>query len=341
MVALSSKAYLFDPRPEYPLVTTAKRYWDASSPAYNDPDALTLIFAHGTGYHKEQWEPTIEELYNLLGQGALKIKEVWSLDAPNHGDAAIANEKTLQYGYEPIFGWEEYARSIFAFLTGLGTGIDVDFSKRRLVAVGHSMGANALTLALTYGPTLKYEALVLVELMSLSPKFGAKTSETLEKGGMARRDIWASKEEAYQLLKARRAFKVWDDRVLRIFTETGLRDLPTLEYPEGQGVTLKCTKKQETACYRDRLGPFGPLRVIGTFAKRMPVHMLYGEINDYLPQAVKDDVVENDVGGIQNLASFRRIPAAGHLAPQMNPRGVAQGIYEALSQPSNTQGAKL
>ena len=43
-----------------------------------------------------------------------------------------------------IVGWEEYARTLHAFLTGLGTGVDVDFSTRRLVGIGHSMGAVCL-----------------------------------------------------------------------------------------------------------------------------------------------------------------------------------------------------
>ena len=43
-----------------------------------------------------------------------------------------------------IVGWEEYARSVHSFLTGLGAGIPVDFSKRNLVGVGHSMGGVAL-----------------------------------------------------------------------------------------------------------------------------------------------------------------------------------------------------
>lgn len=46
-------------------------------------------------------------------------------------------------------GWEEYARSIHALLTGLGTGIpsSIDFASRTLVGVGHSMGAIALQVS--------------------------------------------------------------------------------------------------------------------------------------------------------------------------------------------------
>lgn len=101
MRKLVSKSYVYDPRPNYPLLITAKRYWipDAS---YNN-DALTLIFAHGTGFHKELWEPTIDDLQELLlSRGGVNVREIWSIDAPNHGDAAILNENTLSWGYENI-----------------------------------------------------------------------------------------------------------------------------------------------------------------------------------------------------------------------------------------------
>ena len=40
--------------------------------------------------------------------------------------------------------WEDNARLIHAFLSGLGTGVDVDFRKHRIIGIGHSMGANSL-----------------------------------------------------------------------------------------------------------------------------------------------------------------------------------------------------
>jgi len=44
-----------------------------------------------------------------------------------------------------------------------------------------------------------------------------KLSQTLIDGAVNRRDIWPSSEEAYKVLKARPAWKAWDDRVLKIF----------------------------------------------------------------------------------------------------------------------------
>lgn len=179
MPPLSSKSYTFDPRPDCPFLVTANRYRLPSSPRIPGPGALTLVLAHGTGFSKEHWEPTIEHLYHLIGSTTSEIREVWSIDAPNHGDAAVLNEETLQWGYQPIctcppahaslralivcptqyrirrpasprrtVSWEEYARSIHALLRGLGTGVDADFSAHNLVAIGHSMGAISLSVAL-------------------------------------------------------------------------------------------------------------------------------------------------------------------------------------------------
>ncbi|KAF8056928.1 Alpha/beta hydrolase fold-1 [Lyophyllum atratum] len=332
----SSRSYTFDPRPSYPLVITAKRCWKPDSPYLNDPSAITLIFTHGTGFHKEQWEPSMDDLWALLGgnNDTVKVREMWAIDAPNHSDAAILNEEVLQYGYDQVFAWEEYSRSIHAFLTGFGTGVDVDFSTRRLVGIGHSMGGSCLLMSYGYSPAIRFESLILCELMSMNNKFAEKPPNMLERGSVNRRDIWPSREEAYKALKSRPAWKVWDDRVLRIFVNDGMRPLPTADYPDKtEGVTLKCSRKQESACYRDPQGMERAYRLLGPVAKRVPVHMIFGAINDYIPQQVKDDLVTNAAGGLENLASFSRVEGAGHLIVQMNPQGVAQKIYDALARP--------
>ena len=78
--SLQCESFTFDPRPRYPLVSTVKRYYvdDIYS---DDLEAVTVVLAHGTGFHKESWEPTIEELNSILlsdakrGRQKLKIRE--------------------------------------------------------------------------------------------------------------------------------------------------------------------------------------------------------------------------------------------------------------------------
>jgi len=104
-VGFYTKSHVFDPRPAYPLVSTVKRYWKPDSPYLNDPEALTLVFAHGTGFHKEHWEPVIDDLQAILGKGAkTRIREIWSIDCPNHGDAAHLNEDALKFGLQHVCG---------------------------------------------------------------------------------------------------------------------------------------------------------------------------------------------------------------------------------------------
>ncbi|KAF5372547.1 hypothetical protein D9758_005199 [Tetrapyrgos nigripes] len=342
MTIIQSESFIFDPRPFIPLVTTVKRYWGPSTTLNDDnPTALTLIFAHGTGFHKEHWEPSIEDLYDIVEQQSnpasrLRIREVWSIDAPNHGDAAVLNEGVLQWSYEPIFRWDDYGRMIHAFLAGLGKGVNADFRGHNLVGIGHSMGAISMLLSLNYFPSLTFQSIILIEPMTMSQSNSVGPSNFLAEGAAKRRDTWASKEEAYKSFKSRKAWAGWDDRVLRIYVECGLRELPTGEYPdkEQKGVTLKCTRRQETASYRDTHGFSIIYRDFATYCKRVPIH---SDTNDpspthpNSPSQVKQDVNDNAVGGVHNFASFSRVEGAGHLAPQTHPRGVAERIYEALT----------
>ncbi|KAF8958329.1 hypothetical protein BDZ97DRAFT_1842168 [Flammula alnicola] len=198
----STKSYVFDPRPSYPLLSVVKRYWKPQSAYLNDPEALTLIFAHATGFHKEQWEPVIDDLQAIIDKGAgkTKIREIWTIDAPNHGDSAELNEETLKLGY----GRFVLCRSIHLFLSGLGSGVDVDFTGHKLVAIGHSMGA---ALSMGYYPKINFTSFILCEVMIMSAKFGIAAANMLVQGAEKRRDIWPSKEEAYKLLKARGTWK--------------------------------------------------------------------------------------------------------------------------------------
>lgn len=95
-MALCVESHTFDWRPDYPLVVSAKRYWDPSSAAQ---DGITFVLAHGTGFHGEQWEPMLNHVFSLSKgprAGALPIREAWSVECPNHGEAAVINESVLR-----------------------------------------------------------------------------------------------------------------------------------------------------------------------------------------------------------------------------------------------------
>jgi hypothetical protein len=72
-------------------------------------------------------------------------------------------------------------------------------------------------LALTYQPQLKPEFLIMIDMMGISSEAIPAMMKFLTEGSINRRDVWPSREEAYKLLKARQAWRIWDDRVLRLF----------------------------------------------------------------------------------------------------------------------------
>ncbi|KAH9927546.1 Alpha/Beta hydrolase protein [Amylocystis lapponica] len=312
MSPLNCEAYVCDPRPYYPLLITAKRYWLPQEPS-DDPNAVTLVFAHGAGHHKEHWEPTIQHLYDHAhAQGGVQIRDVWAIDAPNHGDAAVLNEHTLRWGY-PIFDWQEYARSVHIFLSGLGTGSTWTSGGGSWLPSAIN-GCLAMMLAGTYAPTLKFSSILLFLL----------------EGAQKRRDIWPSRADALAMFQSRPAFKAWDH-------EQGLRELPSAEYPDKtEGVTLKCTKAQEYACYAEAMGHARAFDILPHLYRTLQVHFIYGAVDDCLPRDVQDYVV-GTVQGKQ--ASVRRVEGAGHLVPQMQPRGLADAIWAVLQQDGPRDGA--
>lgn len=111
------------------------------------------------------------------------------------------------------------------------------------------MGAcQIVNLALMH-PSL-FLTLVLVEP-------GIMRHHTLErnwvpaKASADRRDIWPSKDAAAKSLRAKGLYQKWDPRVFERFQQYGLRQLPTLLYPESTGneVTLTTPKHQEVLVY--------------------------------------------------------------------------------------------
>lgn len=54
----------------------------------------------------ETWEPTIEEVLNVLSQEggeSLAVEEIWSLDAINQGDSGVLNEGALGESCESVY----------------------------------------------------------------------------------------------------------------------------------------------------------------------------------------------------------------------------------------------
>lgn len=93
-----TRAVVLEPDESYPLFVTAKCYEPVHSGSVGklSSGSLTLILLHSTSFHKETWEPFIEDLFDIVQQaGRPFISEAWAIECPNHGESALLNEELL------------------------------------------------------------------------------------------------------------------------------------------------------------------------------------------------------------------------------------------------------
>jgi len=318
----------YDPRPDYPLVATVKRYWD---PISQRQDGYTLIFAHGTGFHKEQWEPTLKHLFDLSKSSrAFPILEAWSIDCPNHGEAAILNEQVVSRG-----GYELICKlSSNHSISFLNTEQAHTILGPKACRYWAFYGCSIIVCTQSYPNPPIFNHLVLCEPM-IAPTDAPKDDPSFLVGGLmtsaaeARRDIWPSKEKAFEILRFRAAFAKWDIEVLKIFVDHGMRELPTGVYLDKEGVTLSCPKLQEVACYRDSVSARRVYDFLPTLCSRIPVHVIWGAIDDAIHRKVKNLVT--NAGSGRRVASIARVEGAGHLIVQHAPKRLAEAIFAAVA----------
>ncbi|KAJ7576874.1 Alpha/beta hydrolase fold-1 [Mycena floridula] len=320
------ESIVYEPRHGFPLYTTAKRYWLPEFEAnQSDPLALTLIFLHATSFHKESWEPTCEKLFSLASRDStLKIREAYVLDCPNHGAATEFNERQLLGHYN--FTCEKYAKAVHHFMSGgPAYGAKVDFFKRNLVGIGHSLGANAMSMLQYMEPVLPFSSMIIVE-----PMLGEnlkKLRGLLIKGAYERRDIWPDRNSALETLKRRERPKRWDPRILTIFVKHGIRQHPCEDYA---GVTLACTRDQEAAMYRDPDGATKPMIDLNKACATRPVHVILGGVHDFMPERTHTALLDPNSG--RKFASVTVVPGVGHLMVQEAPDRLGEIIYKNLLQ---------
>ncbi|KAI9056797.1 alpha/beta-hydrolase [Trametes sanguinea] len=305
---------------------TATRYL----PVKSNEHGMTLLFFHCAGSHKEVWEPTIR--YILMadacrGRGPL-VREAWSFDMPNHGEAAYLNRELLERLKRP-FTVEDFADILRVFFAS------GNLAGHRLIAIGHSLGATAMLLATLPDilPPPPYAAVLMVEPALISPECYKSSPdiqallEDTAKGVLKRRDTWPSREQAKEYFRKRFPWNNWDSRVLDLYVVHALREVEPKEgLSRSTEVTLCCTKAQESHAYAYHAPHF---RTVELFRSGMdpslPVHWIMGEHDDLAPKHVHESVMK-----LRPVVSTRAVPDAGHFVVQENPDGLGAAILEVL-----------
>ncbi|KAJ7890503.1 Alpha/beta hydrolase fold-1 [Mycena olivaceomarginata] len=338
---MKSQLYTSEPSLICPFRVEAIQYIPVSS----SEDGFTLVFLHAMSLHKETFEPMLEHLL----AASTTIKDVWSIDNPNHGRSSVLNQKLLAASsYREYWSAAEYARATYSFLSSDSHG--VDFSARRLVGLAHSSAVSALMMLLRdkefslSKSTFNFTSLVLLDPALLPPQFPSTTvlSNMFGKFASTKRDKWPTRAAAHQYLAAHPAFKAWDPRALRLFVACALRDSDS-----GSEVVLSCSRAQEAGFYLSSTADYKarPVEIFVelTRADELPIHIITCLKDEYKGQTLPSKEFQISQVKLTTRGSVQLLERGGHMFPQVEPALCADAIQRALisTRTETTRKARL
>jgi pimeloyl-ACP methyl ester carboxylesterase len=258
-------------------------------------DGPPLLLAHATGFHAHVFLPLAAHLRDAF--------HCFAFDERGHGDT-IASDG-LDYD------WRGFADDAAAVVRGLGL--------ERPFAFGHSAGGAALLLAEAAAPG-SFRALYCYEpvVMPVDPPLGPQEN-SLSEGARRRRDVFASRDDAFANYASKAPFDALSPEALRAYVDYGFADAP-----EGS-VRLRCRPEVEAAIYRmgsahDAFARFGAIRC--------PVTVACGERTDaFTPRLVEQQAAALPYGRVEVL------PGLGHFGPLQDPAAVAGAVVRAFTHP--------
>lgn len=226
-----------------------------------------------------------------------------------------------------------------------GTGAqpaDRRWRGRRIVGIGHSVGAAGMIYASSTFPHL-FASLVLVDPTIFPAHFGRKeATKGLMRGAQVRRDRWASRDAASALFAKNKAFfGRWHPEVLKRYVTHGLRAVQDGNAGEEGEVELATPRLQEHYVYADpdTVGSKRAFHRLSYLPASLPIHTIRGDIgHSVIPEEISADF-ERQV----KHATHSRVKGAGHLITQEKPVELGEIIARYLSKTfeSSESRAKL
>ncbi|KAJ7751554.1 Alpha/beta hydrolase fold-1 [Mycena maculata] len=308
---------------------SVKRYYTPESA--RNSKGLTLLFAHCIGAHKEQWEPTIQRIFERHHS---QVHEAWAVDWQTHGDSAVLNRELLETSPSRMYGVSafEWAEAVAAFMRS------PHLKGKRIVPIGHSAGAGTMVLTTRDFPSSaleQYTSLILIEptiiprdLFYLEIDERVSTMEFVVAATLVRREKWPSREAAHAWLSRRVPWDSWDPRVLRMLSQYGLEDTP-----DG-GVAIKGDRRQEALSYADAEPHFVAAQELRNISTKVPVHFIWGKDSPLVPEFVQEALAE----GV--AASVTRVQG-GHMIVQEQPDNIADAICGVLDTIGGKDNARV
>jgi pimeloyl-ACP methyl ester carboxylesterase len=175
-----------------------------------------VLFVHATGFHARIWDQVI---------ALLPEYHCYAIDLRGHGRSSKPT---------PPYDWRYFGEDVAAVGAALGLS--------GAIAVGHSVGGYAVTLAAAINPAL-FARLLLIDPV-IMPREAYVGVREFGHFTARRRAEWSSPDEMYERFKDRAPFNAWKPLVLRDYVDYGL-----LPMPDGSGYVLACEPQYEAATY--------------------------------------------------------------------------------------------
>ena len=250
-----------------------------------------VIFCHATGFHGRYWDP----ICTLLSQEFHCV----SLDFRGHGDSSVPLDLSMD--------WNGMAQDLLSVVS--------HFKLESTLAVGHSMGGSSILLAEQIQP-LTFQTAWLFEPIVISPEIF--TNKNSKGGGLAasarkRKEIFSSREEAYERYSSRPPFSGVDPDALWAYVSYGFR-----EYDDG--VILKCRGEIEAKVFESSV-----TTIYENLASVKTNVIVAGGGDQEGPAQIAPNVAEALPNGRYEIFS-----QLTHFAPMENPKLIAAKIRNVL-----------
>lgn len=258
-------------------------------------DGPLLHFAHANGFPAATYRTLIEELTGSFRVVSMEARPLWSdLDPADLSD------------WRPLV---DDLRSGFR-----------ERELRRVVGVGHSLGATLSALAAAEDPEL-FAALVLIDpviftgprsrLWRVAKRIGRAHRLPLVRGARRRRDHWPDLDEIRSAYRDRSTFVSWNERAFDDYLEAGFAPVP------GGGVQLRYPKEWEARIFE--VCPANLWRRLRRI--RVPVLFLRGERSDTFLEAAARRAARE-----LRAARIETVDNTSHFLPMEQPERVADSI---------------
>ncbi|KAI6100608.1 hypothetical protein F5141DRAFT_1009268 [Pisolithus sp. B1] len=317
-------------------------------PVSESEQGLTLVLTHGLSSHKESYHPTVANLLRSNAAGICPnwIREIWSIDMPNHGETAVLNRAYLEDRQER--GRKE---DTIDFSTYLNAFLSIpQLQGHRVVGIAHSGSCAPWTHALTHPDRTHPHpfALIFIEPVFMFPGMPPTDPRAIHgaanvRGVLAKQDTWSDRAEAKRCKGGKTVWSKWDDLALDLFEVLEPASSPRESTKSSSYVRSILRKEEESplyACLQHTVEPSQLTRMcvaLTPSSRRGPdgghdgvggLHIIWAEVEEFISKSAKAEILD---AMSHRVLSQRIVSGSGHLIPQENPSGLAHALRDVLA----------